>query len=94
MWVVANENWAAVKMLLKNEITVNTKEYSGWNTLMKSVFAENTEIVKTIIENGANLHSKNIGGLMALSIAEELHLRQEISRFQYLTLKSGHIVAA
>ena len=45
---------------------------------MKAVYRNNPEIVKILVQNGDNVHAKNIGGLTALEIAETLRAQPEI----------------
>ena len=47
---------------------------------MKAVYRRHTEIVQTLVKNGANLNSKNIGGHTALFIAEKINALPEIIR--------------
>jgi ankyrin repeat protein len=45
---------------------------------MKAVHKGNVEIVQILINNGADLNLKNIGGHTALYIAAKLNTREEI----------------
>ena len=44
---------------------------------MTAVYRRNSEIVHVLVNNGANLHAKNIGGLSALKLAEEHRVQPE-----------------
>jgi ankyrin repeat protein len=45
---------------------------------MKAVYRRHIEIVKTLVKNGANVNSKNIGGHTALFVAEGIKAPPEI----------------
>jgi len=65
-------------MLIEKGADPNIQDFDGWTALMKAVYKGNVEIVQILINHGADLKLKNIGGHTALYIAEKLNTREEI----------------
>jgi ankyrin repeat protein len=82
-------NTACVQALLKAGADINVKcirectplmwsaDY-GWTPLMKATYRDNAEIVKLLVDKGANVNAKNFAGHSILFIAEELNRQPEI----------------
>jgi ankyrin repeat protein len=45
---------------------------------MKAVFREDAKMVTSLIKNGANIHTRNVGGFTALRLAKELRVSPDI----------------
>lgn len=57
------------KFLLNNRANVNVPEKQGFTPLMEAVLKENIDIIKLLIDRGADLYAKNDEGLNAIELA-------------------------
>lgn len=63
-------NTKAVEMIVcTGDSDIDFQNQKGWTPLMQAVSSENTEMVKLLIEKGANIHLTEQYGLAALHVA-------------------------
>jgi ankyrin repeat protein len=64
--------------LLNQGADMEASDFYGWTPLMKAAYRDNFEIVKLLVENGANVNAKNYAGHSVLYVAEKLNRNPEI----------------
>jgi ankyrin repeat protein len=55
---VTSKNFKWVKKLIDTGFNVNCKDYMGWTPLLWAVYFENTQIIKMLIDAGADIYYK------------------------------------
>jgi ankyrin repeat protein len=60
--VISNNKLDVLKFLVTNNLNINTTDNEGNTPLAYAIKAKSIEIVKYLIENGANIHHKNFKG--------------------------------
>ena len=73
-------------MLLLSGADLEASDVNGWTPLMRATFKGNTEIVKILVENGADVNAKNAYGYSVLFIGETLNKQPEIIK---MLVKAG-----
>jgi ankyrin repeat protein len=67
-----------VRALIVGGADLEASDFYGWTPLMKATYHNNIEIVKLLVDNGADVNARNSSGNSILYIAEELNRQPEI----------------
>ncbi|KAG4098229.1 ankyrin [Neocallimastix lanati (nom. inval.)] len=70
MNAIRSGNKELVDYLLSNKnLTINVKDYNGWNALMTASYRGQLDTVKALYEKGESIHEKDANGFSSLMLA-------------------------